>query len=60
VLSRRQKLALVGVAVYVVLATVLSVAQFAAGAWVQGTVWALSAAGFLLAYGITVTRIWRA
>jgi hypothetical protein len=60
VLSRRQKIGLVCFAFYVVLAAGLAVAQFAAGAWVQGTAWSASAVGFAAAYGITVARIRRA
>jgi hypothetical protein len=60
VLSHRQKIGLVFVALYVAGAAALSVAHFAAGEWIQGTVWAASAAGFALGYEITVARIWRA
>jgi hypothetical protein len=60
VLSRRQKIGLLAVAVSVVLAAALSVAQFAEGHWVQGTVWAVWVVAFTLAYGITVVRVKRA
>ena len=60
VLSRRQKIGLIFVTLYVVGAVALSVVHFAAREWIQGTVWAASAAAFALAYGITVVRIRRA
>jgi hypothetical protein len=58
VLSTRQKVALVAAALYVLLTAVLAVASFDAGAWVRGAVWAVSAAVFAVAYGVSWAH-WR-
>jgi hypothetical protein len=47
-------------AFYVVLAAILAIASLDAGAWVRATIWAVSALGFGVSYGITLVRLRRA
>jgi hypothetical protein len=54
--GRQPTIALVLAAVVVVINAVLAIANFADGAWVQGSLWAASSLVFAIAYGSALTH----
>lgn len=57
-LSRRQIVALICAAIFVVSAVALAIVKLGDGAWVQGVGWAVAATCFGFAYGLSYVR-WR-